>query len=113
MAKLKDSFKAAFVAALISSGMFAAYAFQPAKEQPTEHFYSSSYQMQNSFCADEYCTARIKADDAQIYVEYKLDDASVESLDILNVTRFDAAVEADFDKYEIQKINAAIVGGVK
>ena len=112
MAKLKDSIKAAFVAALISSGMFAAYAFQPAKEQPVEQFYSNEYKVERTFCAD-YCTAKIKADDAQIYVEYKLDDASVESLEILNVTRFDEAVEADFDQYEIQKINAAIVGGVK
>ena len=112
MAKLQDSFKAAFVAALISSGMFAAYAFQPAKEQPVEQFYSNEYKVERTFCADT-CTAKIKADDAQIYVEYKLDDGSVEFLDILNVVRFDETVNAYVDRYEIEKINAAIVGGVK
>ncbi len=104
--------KSAFIAASISAGVVVAYAFQPAKEQPVEQFYSNEYKVERAFCADT-CTAKIKADDAQIYVEYKLDDASVESLEILNVTRFDEAVDADFDKYEIQKINTAIVGGVK
>lgn len=112
MAKLQKSFKAALFALLVGSGVFAAYAVQPAKEQPTEHFYSSSYQMQNSFCADEYCTARIKADDADVYVEYKLDDASVAEMEVINVIRFNESVNAEIDRYEIQKINAAIVGGV-
>lgn len=112
MAKLQKSFKAALFALLVGSGMFAAYAVQPTKEQPTEHFYSSSYQMQNSFCADEYCTARIKADDADVYVEYKLDDASVAEMEVINVIRFNESVNAEIDRYEIQKINAAIVGGV-
>ena len=112
MAKLQKSFKAALFALLVGSGMFAAYAVQPVKEQPTEHFYSSSYQMQNSFCADEYCTARIKADDADVYVEYKLDDASVAEMEVINVIRFNESVNAEIDRYEIQKINAAIVGGV-
>ena len=104
--------KSALIAASISTALVAAYAFQPAKEQPVEQFYSNEYKVEHAFCAN-YCTAKIKADDAQIYVEYTLDDASVESLEILNVTRFDDVVNADFDKYEIQKINAAIVGGVK
>ena len=69
--------------------------------------------MQNSFCADEYCTARIKADDADVYVEYKLDDASVAEMEVINVIRFNESVNAEIDRYEIQKINAAIVGGVK
>ena len=68
--------------------------------------------MQNSFCADEYCTARIKADDADVYVEYKLDDASVAEMEVINVIRFNESVNAEIDRYEIQKINAAIVGGV-
>ena len=105
--------KSAFIAASISAGLAVAYAFQPAKEQPTEHFYSSSYQMQNNVCYNEYCTARIKADDADVYVEYKLDDASVAEMEVINVIRFNESVNAEIDRYEIQKINAAIVGGVK
>lgn len=112
MAKLKDSIKAAFVAALISTALVAAYAFQPAKEQPVEQFYSNDYKVESTFCAD-YCTAKIKADDAQIYVEYKLDDASVAEMEVINVIRFNESVNAEIDRYEIQKINAAIVGGVK
>ena len=112
MAKLKDSIKAAFAAALISTGLVAAYAFQPAKEQPVEQFYSNDYKVESTFCAD-YCTAKIKADDAQIYVEYKLDDASVAEMEVINVIRFNESVNAEIDRYEIQKINAAIVGGVK
>ena len=46
-------------------------------------------------------------------LKYALDDASVEFLDILNVVHFDKTVNAYVDRYEIEKINAAIVGGVK
>ena len=49
----------------------------------------------------------------EIFVEYKLDDASVEFLDILNVVRHDETINAYVDRSEIQKINAAIVGGVR
>ena len=34
-------------------------------------------------------------------------------LDILNVVHSDETVNAYVDRYEIEKINAAIVGGVK
>lgn len=93
------------------------YASQPAKtsieqEQPQVVITSDSYVVVNKFC-EEYCTAKIQADDTQIYVEYKLDDASVEFLDILNVVRDDETINAYIDHSEIQKINAAIVGGVK
>ena len=59
----------------------------------------------------ETCVATVKADDYSIYVEYALDDASVEFLDILNVVHFDKTVNAYVDRYEIEKINAAIAGG--
>ncbi len=117
MEKLKDSIKAAFVAALISSGMFAAYAFQPAKtpielEEPQVNIAAQQYEVQSVNC-NQVCVATVKADDYNIYVEYALDDGSVEFLDILNVVHFDESVNAHIDRYEIQKINAAIVRGVK
>ena len=117
MAKLKDSIKAAFVAALISTGLVAAYAFQPAKTpselaEPQVNIAAKQYEVQSVNC-NQVCVATVKADDYSIYVEYALDDGSVEFLDILNVVHFDKTVNAYVDRYEIEKINAAIVGGVK
>ena len=117
MAKLKDSIKAAFAAALISTALVAAYAFQPAKTanesaEPQINIAAKQYEVQNVNC-DQVCTATVKADEYSIYVEYALDDGSVEFLDILNVVHFDKTVNAYVDRYEIEKINAAIVGGVK
>ncbi|HHW53787.1 MAG TPA: hypothetical protein GXX13_11515 [Acinetobacter towneri] len=117
MAKLKDSIKAAFAAALISTGLVAAYAFQPAKtsielEEPQVNIAAQQYEVQSVNC-NEVCVATVKADEYSIYVEYAIDDGSVEFLDILNVVRFDESVNAHIDRYEIEKINAAIVGGVK
>lgn len=93
------------------------YASQPAKTsiedtQPQVVITSNSYVLKNKSC-DEYCTALIQADDTQIYVEYKLDDASVEFLDIINVVRDDITINAYVDRSEIEKINAAIVGGAQ
>ena len=115
MAKLKDSIKAAFAAALISTGLVAAYAFQPAKvadDNPQVVITAQKYEVLNRACI-ETCVAIVKANEYNIYVEYALDDGSVEFLDILNVVRFDESVNAHIDRYEIEKINAAIVGGVK
>ena len=91
-----------------------AFAFQSEqpKEQPQVIITSDSYKVVDHFC-EEYCTAKVKAGEYEIFVEYKLDDASVEFLDILNVVRHDETVNAYIDRAEIQKINAAIVGGVK
>jgi len=103
--------KAAFAIGLITV-LSAAFAFSTDKqsqEQPQEVVTSDSYIVVDHFC-EEYCTAKIQADDTQIYVEYKLDDASVEFLDILNVVRDDVTINAYVDRSEIQKINAAIVG---
>ena len=87
-----------------------AFAFTSApEEQPQEVVTSNSYQVVEKFC-EEYCTAKVKAGEYEIFVEYKLDDASVEFLDILNVVRHDETVNAYVDRYEIQKINAAIAG---
>ena len=58
-------------------------------------------------------TGKVKADQYDMYVQYALDDASVEFLDILNVVHFDKTVNAYVDRYEIEKINAAIAGGVR
>lgn len=58
-------------------------------------------------------TGKVKADQYDMYVQYALDDASVEFLDILNVVRHEEAVNAYVDRYEIEKINAAIAGGGK
>lgn len=56
-------------------------------------------------------TGKVKADQYDMYVQYALDDASVEFLDILNVVHFDKTINAYVDRYEIEKINAAIAKG--
>lgn len=109
--------KSAFIAASISAGIAIAYAFQPAKtsielEEPQVNIAAQQYEVKSVNC-DEVCVANVKADEYNIYVEYALDDGSVEFLDILNVVRFDESVNAHIDRYEIEKINAAIAGGVK
>ncbi len=109
--------KSAFIAALISTGLVAAYAFQPAKtsielEEPQVNIAAQQYEVQSVNC-NQVCAATVKADDYSIYVEYALDDGSVEFLDILNVVHFDKTVNAHIDRYEIEKINAAIVGGAE
>ena len=107
--------KSAIIAASISAGIAVAYAFQPAKvadDNPQVVITAQKYEVLKRTC-HETCVATVKADDYSIYVEYALDDASVEFLDILNVVHFDKTVNAYVDRYEIEKINAAIAGGVK
>lgn len=109
--------KSAFIAASISAGIAVAYAFQPAKTadelaEPQINIAAKHYEVESMHC-NQVCIATVKADDYSIYVEYALDDASVEFLDILNVVHFDKTINAYVDRYEIEKINAAIVGGVK
>lgn len=101
--------KAAFAIGL-TAVIATAFAFSPnqEQEQPQEVITSSSYVMVDHFC-EEYCTAKVQADEYEIFVEYKLDDASVEFLDILNVVRDDETINAYVDRFEIEKINAAIV----
>lgn len=105
------------IAASIGMVLVAAYAFQPAKtsielEEPQVNIAAQQYEVQSVNC-NQVCVATVKADEYSIYVEYALDDASVEFLDILNVVHSDETVNAYVDRYEIEKINAAIVGGVK
>ena len=105
--------KSAFIAASISTGIAVAYAFQPAKvadDNPQVVITAQKYEVLNRTC-NETCVATVKADEYSIYVEYALDGGSVEFLDILNVVRHDETVNAYVDRYEIQKINAAIAGG--
>ena len=109
--------KSAFIAASISAGIAVAYAFQPAKtsielEEPQVNITAQQYEVLKRTC-HETCVATVKADDYSIYVEYALDDASVEFLDILNVVRDGETINAYVDRSEIQKINAAIVGGAQ
>ena len=109
--------KSAFIAASISTALVAAYAFQPAKTpgelaEPQINIAAKQYEVQSVNC-NQICVATVKADEYNIYVEYALDDGAVEFLDILNVVHFDESVNAHIDRYEIEKINAAIVGGVK
>lgn len=82
------------------------------EDQPQINIAAQQYEVQSVNC-NQICVATVKADDYNIYVEYALDDASVEFLDILNVVHFDKTVNAYVDRYEIEKINAAIAGGVK
>ena len=109
--------KSALIAASISAGIAVAYAFQPAKTpielaEPQINIAAPSYTVENAVCF-EYCTAKVKAGEYDIFVDYRLDNGSVEFLDILNVVHFDETVNAYVDRYEIEKINAAITGGVK
>ena len=107
--------KSAFIATLVSTGLVAAYAFQPAKtsielEEPQVNIAAQQYEVQSVNC-NQVCIATVKADEYSIYVEYALDGGSVEFLDILNVVHSDETVNAYVDRYEIEKINAAIVRG--
>ena len=77
------------------------------EDQPQVDIAAKQYEVQSVNC-NQICVATVKADDYNIYVEYALDDASVEFLDILNVVHFDKTVNAYVDRYEIEKINAAI-----
>lgn len=79
------------------------------EDQPQVNIAAKHYEVQSVNC-NETCIATVKANDYNIYVEYALDGASVEFLDILNVVRHDETVNAYVDRYEIEKINAAIVG---
>ena len=102
------------IAASIGMVLVAAYAFQPAKtsielEEPQVNIAAQQYEVQSVNC-NRICVATVKADEYSIYVEYKLDGGSVEFLDILNVVHFDKTVNAYVDRYEIEKINAAIAG---
>ena len=109
--------KSAFIAAVISTGLVAAYAFQPTKtsielEEPQVNIAAQQYEVESVNC-NQVCIATVKADEYSIYVRYQMDDASVDRTEILNVVRSDEAVNAYIDRYEIEKINAAIAGGVK
>ena len=109
--------KSAFNAASISAGIAVAYAFQPAKtsielEEPQINIAAQQYEVQSVNC-NQVCIATVKADEYSIYVRYQMDDASVDRTEILDVVHSDETVNAYIDQYEIQKINAAIVGGVK
>ena len=117
MTNKSNILKSAFIAALISTGLAAAYAFQPAKTsielaEPQVNIAAQQYIVKSVNC-NQVCAATVKADEYSIYVEYALDGGSVEFLDILNVVHSDETVNAYIDRYEIEKINAAIVGGVR
>lgn len=81
-------------------------------DQPQIDIAAQYYEVESINC-NQICVATVKADDYSIYVEYALDDASVEFLDILNVVHFDKTINAYVDRYEIEKINAAIAKGEK
>ena len=109
--------KSAFIAASISAALVTAYAVQPAKtadelSEPQVNIAAKQYKVESISCK-QMCFAKVKADEYDIFVEYQMDDASVDGTNILNVVRFDETVNAHIDYYEIVKINAAIVGGVK
>ena len=117
--QLKSKFiKTALITAAVSlgtvlSGAASLTAFSQEKEQPQVVIQSNNYAVGYKHC-EAACVAEVRADaNTSIYVEYKLDDASVESLDILNVVRDDETLNAYVDRDEIAKINAAIVGGVQ
>jgi NADPH-dependent 7-cyano-7-deazaguanine reductase QueF len=106
--------KSVLISASIGAGLVTAYAVQPAKtpvelEEPQVNIAAQQYEVQSVNC-NQVCIATVKADEYSIYVRYQMDDASVDRTEILNVVRSDEAVNAYIDRYEIEKINAAIVG---
>ncbi|MFW1741276.1 hypothetical protein [Acinetobacter johnsonii] len=82
------------------------------EDQPQVNIAAKHYEVQSVNC-NQVCIATVKADEYSIYVRYQMDDASVDRTEILNVVHSDETVNAYIDRYEIEKINAAIVGGVK
>ena len=109
--------KSVLISASIGAGLVTAYAVQPAKTsielaEPQVNIAAQHYEVKSVNC-NQVCAATVKADDYSIYVEYALADGSVEFLDILNVVHFDKTINAHVDRYEIEKINAAIVGGAE
>ena len=107
--------KSVLISASIGAGLVTAYAFQPAKvadDNPQVVITAQKYEVLKRTC-NETCIATVKADEYSIYVRYQMDDASVDRTEILDVVHSDETVNAYIDRYEIEKINAAIVGGVK
>ena len=109
--------KSVLISASIGAGLVTAYAVQPAKtsielEEPQINIAAQQYEVQSVNC-NQVCIATVKADEYSIYVRYQMDDASVDRTEILNVVHSNKTVNAYIDQYEIQKINAAIAGGVK
>lgn len=107
--------KSAFIAASISAALVTAYAVQPAKTadelaEPQINIAAKQYEVQSVNC-NQVCFATVKADEYSIYVRYQMDDASVDRTEILNVVHFDKTINAYVDRYEIEKINAAIAKG--
>lgn len=82
------------------------------EDQPQVDIAAKHYEVQSVNC-NKVCIAAVNADEYSIYVEYALDGASVEFLDILKVVRHGETVNAYVDRYEIEKINAAIVAGAQ
>ena len=82
------------------------------EDQPQVNIAAQQYEVESVNC-NQVCIATVKADEYSIYVRYQMDDASVDRTEILNVVHSDETVNAYIDQDEIQKINAAIVGGVK
>lgn len=79
------------------------------EDQPQINIAAQQYEVKSVKC-NQVCIATVKADEYSIYVRYQMDDASVDRTEILNVVHSDETVNAYIDQFEIQKINAAIVG---
>src|SRR5699024_6138454 len=80
--------------------------------EPQVDIVAKHYKVESISCK-QMCFAKVKADEYDIFVEFRFDDASVDGTNILNVVRFDEIVNAHIDYYEIVKINAAIAGSVR
>ena len=93
--------------ALALSGCFAQA--ESIEDQPQVNIAAQQYEVQSVNC-NQVCIATVKADEYSIYVRYQMDDASVDRTEILNVVHSDETVNAYIDRYEIEKINAAIAG---
>lgn len=90
-----------------------AYVLNPAKVPADEvTIMADKYSVTSRDCSAKSCLAVVQADDAQIFVEYQMDDASVEFLDIHQVTRKGEVINAYVDRYEISKINDALAFGL-
>ena len=87
---------------------FSQQSFMQSKQDKTQVIITSDHYVVKDNSCEATCTAIIQSGDTNIYVEYKLDDASIEFLDIINVVQRDKTINAYIDRSEIEKINAAI-----
>ena len=91
---------------IFTAVLASAHMVQPAKVEQAQ-ITSSNYQVIAKDCK-ETCLAVVKADSAEIFVQYELNNKDVDLLNILKVESHGVEIDAYVDRYEIEKINAVL-----